>query len=121
MLTHTSIILAVIGLLLFAYIIRLVSSKKLLLSYSLLWMFLAIVITLCALFPAPIDWLANAIGVALPSNFIFIIGIICLLIVCLSLSIIASKQTAYSKTLIQEVALLRKEVEAIKVTQRKDH
>ena len=121
MLTHTSIILAVIGLLLFAYIIQLVSSKKLLLSYSLLWMFLAIVITLCALFPAPIYWLANAIGVALPSNFIFIIGIICLLIVCLSLSIIASKQTAYSKTLIQEVALLQKEVAAIKAAQRENH
>ena len=121
MLTHTSIILAILGLLLLIYIIRLVSSKKLLLSYSLLWVFLAIVITLCALFPTPLYWVADAIGVALPSNFIFIIGIICLLIICLSLSIIASKQTAYSKTLVQEVALLRKEIDTIKTNQQDNH
>lgn len=118
MLTHTSIILAILGLLLLIYIIRLVSSKRLLLSYSLLWVFLAIIITLCALFPTPIYLLADAIGIALPSNFIFIIGIICLLVICLSLSVIASKQTAYSKTLVQEVALLHKEVDAIKAEQR---
>ena len=118
MLTHTSIILAILGLLLLIYIIRLVSSKRLLLSYSLLWVFLAVIITLCALFPTPIYWLADAIGIALPSNFIFIIGIICLLVICLSLSVIARKQNAYSKTLVQEVALLRKEVDAIKAEQR---
>ena len=114
MLSHTSLILAVLGLLLLAYIVRLVSSKRLLLSYSLLWICLSVLITICALFPTPIYWLADVIGVALPSNFIFIIGIICLLVISLSLSVIASKQTAYSKTLIQEVAILRKEVDDLK-------
>lgn len=114
MFSHTSFVLAILGLLLLVYIIHLVSSKRLLLSYSLLWICLSAVITICALFPTPIYWLADAIGVVLPSNFIFIIGIICLLIISLSLSVIASKQTAYSKTLIQEIAILRKEVDELK-------
>ena len=40
------------------------------------------------------------------------------MLIALSLSVIASKQTAYSKTLIQEVALLNKEIEDMKSDKR---
>ena len=110
----TSIVLAILGIIFFLYIIRLVTKKKLLLSYSLLWMLLSFIVVAFALFPAPIFWLTGLFGIELPSNFVFIVAIICLLAISLSLSIIASKQTAYFKTLIQEVAILKKDLEEVK-------
>lgn len=95
-----------LGLIFLANIIRLVSKKKLLLKYSLLWMLLALIMMICALFPEPIFVLSKALGVELASNFIFIVAIVCLLAICLSLSIVVSKQTAYTKTLIQEIAII---------------
>lgn len=114
MILPIKIALVVLGVILFLYIVRLVSNKKLLLSYSLLWILLSIVILFCAIFPEPLYIFAQLFGIELPSNFIFIIAILCLLIISLSLSIIASRQTAYSKTLIQEVALLKKELNELK-------
>lgn len=114
MITPISFALAIFGVVLFIYIIRLVTKKKLLLSYSLLWLLLSILVILFSLFPQPIYFLTELLGIELPSNFVFIIAIACLLAISLSLSIIASKQTAYSKTLIQEVAILKKEIDEIK-------
>lgn len=107
----------VLGILLFGYVLRLVSRRKILLGYSLLWFLLALILIICPLFPEPIFQLAYLFGIELPSNFIFILAIICLLAICLSLSVIASRQTAYQKTLVQEVALLNKEIESMKAKQ----
>ena len=109
-----SLALALLGVALFVYMLRLVSRRKILLGYSLLWFLLALVLVVCPLFPGPIYTLAQIFGIELPSNFIFVLAILCLLLIALSLSIIASKQTAYQKTLVQEVALLNKEIETLK-------
>lgn len=117
MATIASLASVVLGILLFSYVLRLVSRRKILLGYSLLWFLLALILILCPLFPEPIFQLAYLFGIELPSNFIFILAIICLLAICLSLSVIASRQTAYQKTLVQEVALLNKEIESMKTKQ----
>lgn len=109
---------SVFGLLLLIYVVRLVSRRKILLGYSLLWMLLPFILIVCPIFPEPMFQLASLMGIELPSNFIFILAIICLMLIALSLSVIASKQTAYSKTLIQEVALLNKEIEDMKSDKR---
>ncbi len=112
-----SLALIALGVVLFGYVLRLVSRRKILLGYSLLWFLMAIILIICPLFPEPIYQLAHFFGIELPSNFIFILAIVCLLLISLSLSIIASKQTAYQKTLVQEVALLNKEIESLKSKQ----
>ena len=117
MATIASLASVVLGILLFGYVLRLVSRRKILLGYSLLWFLLAIILIICPLFPEPIFQLAHLFGIELPSNFIFILAVICLLAICLSLSVIASRQTAYQKTLVQEVALLNKELESMKTKQ----
>lgn len=101
------IILFILGVLFLSNIIRLVSRKKLLLKYSLLWMVLALLMMVSALFPEPIFVLSKTLGIEVASNFIFIVAIILLLAICLSLSIVVSKQTAYTKTLIQEIAIIK--------------
>ena len=115
--TIASLASVVLGVLLFCYVLRLVSRRKILLGYSLLWFLLALILIICPLFPEPIFQLAHLFGIELPSNFIFLLAIICLLAICLSLSVIASRQTAYQKTLVQEVALLNREIESLKSKQ----
>ena len=88
-----------------AYIVYLVTRKKLLLKYSLLWLALSVIAGLCAIFPEPLYRLSDLLGFETASNFIFVVGMFFLLAVCLSLSIIVSRQTEYIKTLIQELAL----------------
>ena len=101
----------VICLIFIIYIVSLVSRKKLLLKYSLIWLSLSIVVGFCAVFPTPLYMLASLVGFETASNFIFVVAIFFLLAICLSLSIIASRQTGHIKTLIQEIALIKKEKE----------
>lgn len=92
---------------------RQVARGKLLLKYSLLWMTLAVVSILAALFPQPVFAMANFLGFEAPSNFIFLAGLFFLLAICLSLSIIVSKQALRIKTLVQEHALIAKRLDAL--------
>ena len=105
------IALFVVCLSLFFYTLILVSKKRLLLKYSLLWLALSAVLGFCALFPAPIYYLSKLVGFETPSNFLFVLAIIFLLLITLSLSVIASRQTAYIKSLVQELAILKAQLE----------
>lgn len=103
------ILIIIICILFVAYIISLVTKGKLLLKYSLVWLVLSLLVFVFSAFPEPIYILSDILGFEVASNFIFIAAVFFLLVISLSLSVIASKQAAYTKTLIQEVALLKKE------------
>ena len=93
------------GALLF-YVVHLVAKERLLLRYSLLWLGLAFVLLACALFPDGIISLSTALGFETASNFIFFVGLFCLMAISLSLSVIASGQSKKIKELAQRVALV---------------
>lgn len=84
---------------------------RLLLRYSLLWMALAVVAMLGALFPEIIFRLSDLVGFETPSNFILFVGLFFLMAVCLSLSVIVSKQALRIKSLVQEMAIMENESE----------
>ncbi|OUN46640.1 hypothetical protein B5G20_06655 [Collinsella sp. An7] len=88
------------------YVFRLVAKEQLLLKYSLLWLVLAVALLVSAVFPDALFTLSNVLGFETPSNFIFFVGLFCLLAIALSLSVIASKQTIKIKNLTQRIALL---------------
>lgn len=91
-------------------IMRLVHKKKLLLKYSLLWLALGLLIIFTSLFPGLIYQLAPVFGFQLASNFLYLLAIFFLLAITLSLSIVASKQATYINAIVQEIALLEKEI-----------
>lgn len=88
-----------------------VAQSKLLLKYSLLWMTLAVASIFSALFPDPLFAASKALGFEAPSNFIFFIALFFLFAICLSLSIIVSKQALRIKNLVQQEALIEKRLE----------
>lgn len=104
--TALQVIVIICCLALSIYVLRLVSKERLLLKYSLLWLVLALLLLICALFPDTLFSLSRAIGFEAPSNFVFFIGLFCLLAIALSLSVIASKQTIKIKNLTQRIALI---------------
>lgn len=88
------------------YVVHLVASDRLLLKYSLLWFFLALLLLVAAVFPDALFSLAFLFGFETPSNFIFFLGLFCLMAIALSLSVIVSRQATRIKNLTQRMALL---------------
>lgn len=107
MINPAQVILIIISVIFVIYIITLISRSRLLLRYSLLWIALSVILVFCALFPEPVYNLSSFFGFEVSSNFIFLVAILFLLAISLSLSVIASRQTAYIKSLVQETALLK--------------
>lgn len=99
-----------------AYVLHLVAKERLLLKYSLLWLLLVIVLLLGSVFPEALFSLSNVMGFETPSNFVFFLGLFCLLAIVLSLSVIASKQTLKIKNLTQRIALLEYDERALRAT-----
>lgn len=85
-----------------------VAKGRLLLRYSLLWIFLGLAALLCAIFPEPIFKLAYFLGFNVASNFVLFVAIFFLLAICLSLSVIVSKQQMKLKDLVQRLAIMEK-------------
>lgn len=95
-------------------IIVMLRKKSLNLKYSLLWMFMAVVLLLMVAFPRAIEFVANVIGVASYINAIFMAFIFFILLLVVSLTSIVSKQHREIKTLIQTVAILQKKIDDFK-------
>lgn len=93
-----------------ALVFKQVSRGRLLLQYSLLWLTLALVTMLVSIFPEPVFALARYLGFDTPSNFVFFVALFFLLAICLSLSVVVSKQTQHAKTLVQKLALLELQI-----------
>lgn len=103
----TVIILSVLFLI---GICNLVAHGRMQIKYSLVWILLAIIILVLAIFPQIVYWLSGLLGFVMPSNFVFSFGLAFLLITSVSLSVIVSWQAHHIRLLIQEVSLLKKQV-----------
>lgn len=97
-----------------AIIIVLLKKKSLNLQYSLLWLFMAAVLLVMLAFPSLLEFLANLIGVASYINAIFMSFIFFILLLLVSLTSIVSKQRQQIKTIIQNLAILQKQVDELK-------
>jgi hypothetical protein len=105
------VVLMVFSATFFVAVIRMVARDRLQLKYSLLWLLMSVLLMLSALFPNIVSGLAHALGFELTSNFVFMAGFVFLVVTCLSLSVIVSWQARDIRSLVQQVALLRKELE----------
>ncbi len=93
-----------------AVIVQLLRKKKLNLRYTLIWIFAAAALLFMAIFPNVIVSITHLLGINLPSNFIFIVEGIFVLVILLSLTSIVSHLSNRILKLIQTQALLEKRV-----------
>lgn len=95
------------------YIIHLVKHDRLQLKYSLIWLGLGLFALICSLFPLPLFALGSFLGFMTPSNFVFACVVFYLLISCLVLSSIVSKQAIAIKNLTQRLAIVERELKLV--------
>lgn len=107
------IIMIAVSLLFFAGGLYCIAQRTLQLKYSLTWFFLLALILIIALFPGPFFVLAAWCGFEAPSNMLFFIGMFILMSICLSLSVIASKNANDIRRLTQTVALLHDQIKQL--------
>ncbi|WP_433528612.1 DUF2304 domain-containing protein [Micromonospora sp. CA-263727] len=100
------------GLVLLATIVELLRRRQLREKYGMLWLGLLFVVIPLSLFPTLLDGVADLLGVATGVSLVLFLGIVFLLLVCIHLSWEVSRLEEETRTLAEEFALLRAEVEA---------
>jgi hypothetical protein len=104
--------LAIVGV-----VFEMLRRKKLREKYAALWLFVGTGTLILAAFPRLLTIVTEFSGVQLPSNLLFIISILLLLGVCLHLSWEISVVEDETRTLAEEVAILRALIETLPVAE----
>jgi hypothetical protein len=103
--------LAVVGAVVaVALIVELLRRRQLTEKYAAIWLVLGAAIVLLAVWPALLTQVSRLVGIAVPSNLLFFGAAFVLLFVCLQLSREASRLEEETRTLAEELALLRQDV-----------
>lgn len=107
------IFIGIVILVAFFFIVNMVRKKKIDLRYALGWLCTLAIVFVLDLFPQIVFWFAQLIGIDIPSNMVFLVGLFVAIILIYSLTVSVSNQSHKIKRLTQEVALLRKELEQL--------
>jgi hypothetical protein len=105
-----TLVTALTGLVVLLVILELLRRRQLREKYAMLWLGVSLVIIPLALFPRLLDNVAGALGVASGVSLVLFLGIVFLLLVCVHLSWEVSRLEEETRTIAEELALLRTEV-----------
>ncbi|GAA3211598.1 DUF2304 domain-containing protein [Dactylosporangium siamense] len=93
-----------------AFMVELLRRRQLQEKYAILWLVVSIVIVPLAFFPFLTNNLAEAIGIASGVSLVLFLGIVFLLLVTVHLSWEVSRLEEETRTLAEDLALLRSEL-----------
>lgn len=105
------IYLIIFSLILFAIIIKLLQKGRISEKYSLIWFAFSLLILLVGLVPGFLKTISNFFGFEVLSNFIIGVLFVLLTIVTIFLTVMIDGQKKKVTLLIQEVSILKKELE----------
>ncbi len=80
-------------------------------KYAILWLLVSVSVLVIAVFPGVLANAARLTGVQTPSNLLFFIAALVLLVVCVQLSWEVSRLEDETRALAEEVAILRLDAE----------
>jgi hypothetical protein len=104
-----------LGLILLAVIFQLIRKNRLQEKYSILWIASAVVLVVLSMWTQLLKTFAAWIGVFYPPSALFAVAAFCGLVIALHYSVVLSTLTGQNKTLAQELALLREEVNRLRL------
>ena len=96
---------------LIAFLVILLRKRRLREKYAIIWIAVGLGLLVLGAFPGTMGTLARVAGVQTASNLLFAIALIVLLLVCIQLSVEITSLEEETRTLVEEVALLRFDVE----------
>jgi len=91
------------------YILEMVRRRKLREEYSILWLFGSVVILILSVKKDWLEWASKAAGIFYPPSFLFLVGILFVVLILIHFSITISKLHQMNKKMAQELALLKQE------------
>lgn len=94
-------------------LLQLLRTRRMREKYASAWAVLGVAIIVLALFPGLLDSVAGWVGVAEPPNLLFFVALAVLYAVCLQASVELSSLAEDRRVLVEEVAMLRLEVERL--------
>jgi hypothetical protein len=115
-----TVLTAITGLLVLVFIFELVRRRQLREKYALLWAAVGLVVVPLALFPRLLDTITRSVGVASGVSLVLFLAFVFLLLVCVHLSWEVSQLEEETRTLAEDVALLRTELRAHTAKQAKE-
>jgi len=105
--TRVTALSIVVSAALLLYILEMVRRRQLREEYSILWLFGSVVILVLSLKQ---DWLisiSHSVGIAYPPSFLFLVGILFIMLILIHFSIAISKLHQMNKKMAQEIAMLK--------------
>jgi hypothetical protein len=112
---RTHIIAGVFGVLVLGFMLELLRRRQLREKYAILWLGVSVVVIVLAAFPGVLNWSADRLGVKDPPNLLTFSAVVVLLLVAVHLSWEASRLEEETRTLAEEVGLLRMQVHSLGV------
>jgi hypothetical protein len=94
-------------------VFRLVAKKQLREEFSIIWVIAAVCLNIVAFWRDSIEVLAGFFGVYYPPSVLYIGLFLLIIIYCLHLSVLISRQRTQIKNLTQEIALLNERLEKV--------
>lgn len=107
-----NIVTALAGLLILGVILELLRRRRLREKYAMLWLAVGLIVLPLGFFPSLLDGTAAMLGVASGVSLVLFLGFLFLLLVCIHLSWEVSQLEEETRTLAEDLALLRADVEA---------
>jgi hypothetical protein len=108
--SSTYLVALVGSLLVLAGIVELLRRRQLGEKYAVLWLVVGVVLLVFTAFPGLLTGLARGLGVAVPTNLMFFIGILFLVGVVLHLSWEVSRLENETRKLAEDLAILQLDV-----------
>lgn len=112
------VVIAIAAVVAILYIGNLVRIRRLELKYALIWFFVGILLLIFDLFPGLLSVMTQALGITLPINMLTFLGLLFVLMILFSQTIVISNLTRKCQRLTQEVGLLYKKVDDLKTEQK---
>lgn len=100
----------------FVVLFVLLKKRKLVLKYSLLWIFSGILFLTAVVFPELLGVITSFIGIQVPANGLFAMTILFLIFILMSITVIVSEASARIKTLVQKISLMEKRIRELEDT-----
>lgn len=119
--TQLNIFTAVVGLALLAVFFEMLRRRQLREKYAVLWIVVGLgVVVPLSIFPSALDFVAESFGVKSGASLVLFLGFVLLLLICTHLSWEVSQLEEETRTLAEEIALIRTQLEERSVIPERD-
>ena len=108
------IVAVIVTAVMLGVVLELVRRRRLIERYALLWMVVALVLLVLAVWNQLLAHVSHAIGIEVPANALFIAGLAVAFLMLLHFSVITSRLSEETKILAQESARLEQELREVR-------